>query len=81
VIPIGNISDFLQSFGSMKFSNLWDSQKYILDKYITDFASINDVAVELPTGAGKTLIAMLIAEGWRQDNKKVAVLRAHAYLH
>jgi Helicase C-terminal domain/DEAD/DEAH box helicase len=40
----------------------------------------HDVGIELPTGAGKTLIALLIAEHWRRDGKKVAILSANKTL-
>jgi len=80
VVPIDNFLNFLQSFFSKKFKNLWDAQKYILEKYISGFSFKDDVAVELPTGAGKTLIALLIAEAWRRDNKKVAILSANKTL-
>lgn len=40
----------------------------------------SDLGIELPTGAGKTLIALLICEGWRREGKKVAVLSANKTL-
>ena len=39
-----------------------------------------DLAIELPTGAGKSLIALLICEAWRQDGKTVAVLTGNKTL-
>jgi len=73
-------AQFLSSFHSDKFQELWPAQAYILDAYSNTFRSKPDVAIELPTGAGKTPIALLIAEAWRQETKKVAILSANKTL-
>jgi hypothetical protein len=73
-------SSFLTSFGSSKFQALWPAQAHVLSAYNDAYTSKPDVAIELPTGAGKTLIALLIAEAWRQEGKKVAVLSANKTL-
>jgi superfamily II DNA or RNA helicase len=39
-----------------------------------------DVGIELPTGAGKTLIALLVAEAWRRAGKRVVILSANKTL-
>ena len=75
-----NYSDFLESFSSVKFKKLWPAQDHILKKYSDGFIDKGDVAIELPTGAGKTLIALLIAEVWRRKNRKVAILSANKTL-
>jgi len=75
-----NFSELLTSFNSQKFRTLWSSQDFVLDKYFEEFIEKQDVAIELPTGAGKTLIALLIAEIWRRDSKKVAILSANKTL-
>jgi len=49
---------------------LWAHQKEILDKYFSSHLNDNDVAIELPTGAGKTLIGLLIAEYRRRAKKE-----------
>jgi len=67
---------FLASFGSNKFQALWPAQAHVLSAYNDAYTSKPDVAIELPTGAGKTLIA----EAWRQEGKKVAILRANKTL-
>lgn len=41
---------------------LWSQQADILRAYYNDFKTGSDVAIELPTGTGKTLIGLLIAE-------------------
>ncbi len=73
-------AQFLASFASDKFRALWPAQAHVLQCYAAEFTSKPDVAIELPTGAGKTLIALLIAEAWRQEDKKVAILSANKTL-
>lgn len=41
---------------------LWSQQADILREYYGNFKKNTDVAIELPTGTGKTLIGLLIAE-------------------
>lgn len=80
-MPINrDYSQFLSSFQSDKFRQLRNGQEYVLREYSANFVSCPDVALELPTGAGKTLIALLIAEAWRQERKKVAILSANKTL-
>jgi len=80
-MPINrDYAQFLASFHSDKFKILRPAQGYVLGEYATNFTTSEDTAVELPTGAGKTLIALLIAEAWRQENKKVAILSANKTL-
>jgi hypothetical protein len=45
---------------SIKF--LWGHQEKLLDEYHLSLLNKKDVAVELPTGSGKTLVGMLIGE-------------------
>lgn len=57
----------------MKF--LWDHQGKLLDEYHKKHLNMPDVALELPTGSGKTLVGLLIAEYKRKaDNVRVAYL-------
>ena len=74
-----SFSEFLHSLNSLKFQKLWAAQDHILAKY-GEFSAVADLAVELPTGAGKTLIALLVAEAWRRSGKKVAILSANKTL-
>lgn len=73
-------SEFFSSFKSEKFQHLRDAQKYILSEYSRNFVTNSDIAIELPTGAGKTLIALLIAEAWRLEGNKTAILSANKTL-
>ena len=71
---------FLATLASNKFRTLWPAQDYVLQSYAGNFAAGKDIAVELPTGSGKTLIALLIAEAWRREGKTVAILSANKTL-
>ncbi len=62
-------SSFLASFGFSKFQGIW---RYIRIRI--------GCRIEPPTGAGKILIALLIVEAWRQEEKKVAILSANKTL-
>lgn len=53
---------------------LWAHQSEMLKAYI-DKVKYSDVALELPTGTGKTLVGLLIAE-WNRLNKNERVLYA-----
>lgn len=64
----------LSSLQSTKFQTLRPSQQHVLEEYRSRYLSAKDVGVELPTGSGKTLIALLIAETWRSSGKPVAIL-------
>lgn len=46
-------------------SSLWSQQADALRAYYDQHADDTDVALELPTGAGKTLVGLLVAE-WRR---------------
>ncbi|KOR87823.1 DEAD/DEAH box helicase [Paenibacillus solani] len=52
---------------------LWSQQADILREYYNNFNAKQDIAIELPTGTGKTLIALLIAE-YRRRCKQEQVL-------
>ena len=73
-------ADFLAELNSPKFQVLRPIQERVLSEYMDRFQSKADVAVELPTGAGKTLIALLIAENRRRNGHKVAILSANKTL-
>jgi RAD3-like DEAD/DEAH box helicase/type III restriction/modification enzyme restriction subunit len=70
----------LTSLASADFGELRPAQDAVLDRYRDEHSSTLDLAVELPTGAGKTLIALLIAEAWRGENHRAAILTANKTL-
>ena len=78
--PYHDFDQYLESLGSKTFQSLWLAQKHILDAYGTQFLDAKDVGIELPTGAGKTLIALLIGGRWLESGKKVVILSANKTL-
>lgn len=52
----------------VEFDELWPWQLEVLSRVPEDEAS--DVAIELPTGSGKTVVALLIAEEFRERTGK-----------
>ena len=55
-MPIENqYGQLLAELDSQKFRTLRPSQDNVLREYSANFKQLKDVAVELPTGAGKTL--------------------------
>ena len=60
---------------SHEIRHLWSHQADLLRAYHQQFQNEKDVAIELPTGAGKTLVGLLIAEFRRQTfDERVAYL-------
>ena len=49
-----------QSGSHVKF--LWSHQQHLLDRYHAEHTDTSNIALELPTGSGKTLVGLLIAE-------------------
>ena len=49
-----------------EIKRLWSQQADLLRAYHQQHVTSSDVAIELPTGAGKTLAGLLIAE-WRRQ--------------
>lgn len=78
----GNIDyeQLLTELGSSQFPNLRPAQNNALKRYADFHTATVDLAIELPTGAGKSLIALLIAETWRREGKRVAILTGNKTL-
>lgn len=74
------LSDPLSLFSSLELKpdgqikELWDSQIEVLDKYYKELKDEKRIAIELPTGSGKSIIGLLILEMWRRTGKRVAIL-------
>ena len=75
-----NYEALLAEFGSSQFMELRPAQESALSTYSAENTATADLAVELPTGAGKSLIALLIGEAWRREGKKVAILTGNKTL-
>ena len=71
------IFDTLDLKDEGEIKELWDSQKEVFEKYFDEFKDKTRIAIELPTGAGKSIIGILILEMWRRLNKKVAIVTAN----
>ena len=56
-----------------KIQSLYTHQSDIIRHYQKHALNKRDVAIELPTGSGKTLVGLLIAEFYRRKNGKRAL--------
>src|SRR2546426_1138699 len=63
-----------------RFAKLREAQAAALQTYVDSAHAWPDVAIELPTGSGKTLIALLVLEYWRKEGKRVAILTGNKTL-
>jgi len=64
----------LAAFGSEVYRTPRPAQAHVLDTYGREHISTPDVAIELPTGEGKTLIALLIGDWALDEGRSVAYL-------
>lgn len=69
-----DIFNELEKIPGSEIEGLWPHQEETLKKYFGTLKDKRNVAIELPTGSGKSLIALLIAEMWRRDSKRVIIL-------
>ena len=56
-----------------KHASLYDHQGQILRNYVAEALDAPDVALQLPTGSGKTLVGLLLAEWRRRKNRERVV--------
>ena len=56
-----------------KHPSLYDHQGQILRTYVAEATNVSDVALQLPTGSGKTLVGLLLAEWRRRKNQERVV--------
>jgi len=57
---------------SPEIKHLWSHQADLLREYYKNCVDVPDVAIELPTGSGKTLVGLLIGE-WRRQKLRERV--------
>jgi Type III restriction enzyme, res subunit len=64
----------LEAFDSAKFKELRPGQRQVLSAYAANHLDTSDLAIEMPTGEGKTLLALLIADLALDQGRSVAYL-------
>ena len=64
----------LADFQSAKFRELRPGQRQVLAAYSARHLAASDLAIEMPTGEGKTLLALLIADYALDQGRSVAYL-------
>jgi hypothetical protein len=79
-IETPDFTQLLTAQGSERFQELRPAQQAVLQSYAAEHLETPDLAIELPTGAGKSLVALLIGEAWRQQGRTVAVLTGNKAL-
>jgi hypothetical protein len=57
--------------------NLREAQLEILSNYYKKLQDEKRLGIKLPTGSGKSLVALLILEAWRREGKTVAIMTAN----
>ena len=73
--PIELFEKLDRSQSSIK--ELRKAQHEILSRYYGDLQKERRIGIKLPTGSGKSLLAILILEAWRRSGKTVAILTAN----
>jgi hypothetical protein len=64
----------LKAKKSVKFDEFYPAQEAALNSYSSRCLNTPNLAIELPTGSGKSLIALMILDFWMQQAKRTAVL-------
>ncbi len=72
--PTPDFAQRLAAFGSSTFETLRPGQDLVLAKYARDHLDTPDLAIDMPTGEGKTLLALLIADWALDQGQSVAYL-------
>jgi hypothetical protein len=73
--PIELFNSLDKSISSIK--EIRKAQAEVLNKYFEELQTHHRISIKLPTGSGKSLIAILILEAWRKSGKVVAILTAN----
>ena len=75
-----DFEDRLRSFAAPAFPSVRDSQRLVLASYARDHVGTADLGIEMPTGEGKTLVALLIADWFLEQGRSVAYLTGTRHL-
>lgn len=73
VVQFENPQEMYDDYKNRQINGIQDYQSKMLDTYMSEGLNKKDVALELPTGTGKTLIGLLIAEFRRRKNREKVV--------
>ena len=73
-MAVPDFDERLAGFQSTTFRELRPDQRQVLSAYAAHHLTTPDVAVEMPTGEGKTLLALLIADYALDQGRSVAYL-------
>ena len=65
--------ELLRELPSRRIPDVLPHQQAIMRRYASEAVSLPDVALQLPTGSGKTLVGLLIAEWRRRRNRERVV--------
>ncbi|MES0492052.1 MAG: DEAD/DEAH box helicase family protein [Leptospirales bacterium] len=65
--------ELINDLSGRKVSGPWHIQGQVLTQYTDSHTGSKNLSIEMPTGTGKTLVAMLIAE-WRRVSYKEKIL-------
>jgi replicative superfamily II helicase len=69
-VPDTAVSLFLDlSKNTDKVEYLWGHQRDVLNIYNADCEKKQNVAIELPTGTGKTLVGLLQISAWKSEQQ------------
>jgi hypothetical protein len=73
-MAVPDFDERLAEFGSGRFRQLRPGQRQVLAAYAQHHLDTPDLAIEMPTGEGKTLLALLIADYALDQGRSVAYL-------
>ena len=69
-ITFSTPQEMYDDYKNRRIDGIHDYQSKMIDSYINDAINKKDVSLELPTGTGKTLVGLLIAEFRRRKYKE-----------
>lgn len=72
-INFGSPQEMYDDYKNRNIAGIQDYQSRMLDSYMEEGVDKSDVAIELPTGTGKTLIGLLIGEYRRRKFRERVV--------